>query len=472
MKRHIASVIVLLALAYFAAPVFAQHRFDVTIEGPWILYEVKKFDGTNSMLVAIAPDVPGHHHPAITTGDGIPIDVYGVYCVAFLDGSGNDGSCKPNGKAWPAPSSGSGTYDQPQFVPVKAYGGNLSWPNVQSSAWAFLLPVPDSISNDGIDPNMTFRSSFGASSVTGAPSAIGVQLHYNNGPSKFNLFACTQTPSNATCTTAKNSNLPNSGTLRITMKAQEHADANDPCDYHIRMAHHSMLAFLDPTPLALGGSPKQNVNQNVAYMESAIAPSGCRDCDPQLDSIPSSCAYGLGYGHAQMSNLESVARKREFHYVSDSISLPDLGTQLDSFGKLVGQLNLDYILTLEAKKDTHQTEGKNQKSIFKDSKSGNSGDVSCAPLDSLGADLKGKFPTLSELVCVQRGLEKNLRMLESGRCSEKNSTATGRVDLNCDDARNSALAQGRGLMVEVQELMFSATSGKDCRAPLMMLQTP
>jgi hypothetical protein len=471
MKRHIASVIVSLALICSAAPAFAQHRFDVTIEGPWILYEVKKFDGTNSMLVAIAPDVPGHYHPAITTGDGMPIDVYGVYCVAFLDGTGNDGSCKPNGKAWPAPSSGAGTYDQQQFVPVKAYGGNLSWSNVQSSAWAFVLPIPDSISNDGIDPNMTFRTSFGASSVN-APSAIGVQLHYNDGPSKFNLFVCTQAPSNATCTTSKNSNLPNSGTLRITMKAQEHADADDPCDYHIRMAHHSMLALLDPTSLALGGSPRQNVNQNVAYMESAIAPDGCRDCDPQLDSIPSSCAYGLGYGHAQMRNLESVARKREFHYVSNSISLPDLGTQLGSFGKLVGQLNLDYVLTLEEKKNTHQTEGKNQKAIIKDSKSGNSGDVSCVALDSLGADLRGKFPTLSQLVCVQRGLEKNLRMLESGRCSEKNSTATGRVDLNCDDGRNSALAQGRGLMVEVQELMFSATSGKDCRAAIMMLQTP
>jgi len=256
------------------------------------------------------------------------------------------------------------------------------------------------------------------------------------------------------------------------MKAQEHADADDPCDYHIRMAHHSMLALLDPTSLALGGSPRQNVNQNVAYMESAIAPAGCRDCDPQLDSIPSSCAYGLGYGHSQMSNLESVTRKREFHYVSNSISLPDLGTQLDSFGKLVGQLNLTNILTLEEKKNTHQSEGKNPKSISKDSKSGDSGAVACAALDSLGADLKGKFPTLSQLVCVERGLEKNFRILESGRCSEKNSTATGRVELDCDDGRNSALAQGRGLRVEVQELMFSATSGKDCRTAIMILTTP
>jgi hypothetical protein len=470
MKRHIASAIVSLALLCFAAPVFAQHRFDVTIEGPWILYELKKFDGTNSMLVAIAPDVPGHHHPAVTTGDGLPIDAYGVYCVAFLDGTGNDGSCKPNGKAWPVPGSGAGTYDQPKFVPVKAYGGNLSWSNVQSSAWAFVLPIPDSISNDGIDPNMTFRSSFGATSVTGAPSAIGVQLHYNDGPSQFNLFVCTQTPSNAACTTPKNSNLPNSGTLRITMKAQEHSDASDPCDYHIRMAHHSMLAFLDPTPLALGGSPKPNINQNVAYVESAIAPNSCRDCDPQLDSIPSSCAYGLGYGHAQMSNLESVARKREFHYLSDSVSLPDLGTQLNSFNTLVNQLDLNSIL--EDKKTTRQNEGKKSKSMSKDTNSGNPGADSCPDLARLGPDLKGKFPTLSQLVCVERGLEKKFRMLESGRCSEKSSTAAGSVDLVCDDARNSALAQGRGLIVEVQELIFSATSGKDCRAGIMMLQTP
>jgi hypothetical protein len=465
MKRYVAFLIALLALICSGAPAFAQHRFDVTIEGPWILYELKQFDGTNSMLLAIAPDVPGHHYPVFTTGDGVQINAVGIYCVAFMGGDGNDGTCKANGKPFPGP--GNPKYDPTMLVQVKAYGGNLAWNNVKSNARAFLLPMPDSISNDGIDPTTTFRSGFATNSASSAPSAIGVQLHYDNGPAQFNLFECTQAPPSATCTNPKiKQPLDNSGTLRITIKAQEHADADDPCDYHVRMAHHSMLTFLDPTPLQQG----RNQNQSVAYIESSEAPSGCRVCDPQQDSIPSSCAYGPGYGHVQMGNLRSVASKGTFNYMSDSVSQADLGTQLSSFNLLFKQLNL--IVALDDNRNTPRNDGKRARLPAKNAESSNALLDSCATLDTLALDLKGKFPTLSQLTCVARGLEMRDRILERGRCSDKTSAASGGVDLPCDDARNSALAQSRGLMLEVQEFAKSATSGKDCRAAIMLLQTP
>src|SRR5580704_7875381 len=150
MKRHTASLLLTLAFVCITTSAFADHRFDISIEGPWILYEFKQFDGTNSMLVAIAPNVPGHYAPVFTTGDGASIPV-GIYCVALV-GNGFPGTCTPDGKALP------GLVTYPQFSPlqVKVYGGSIPWNNIQSTARALILPMPDSISNDGADPTLTF----------------------------------------------------------------------------------------------------------------------------------------------------------------------------------------------------------------------------------------------------------------------------------------------------------------------------
>jgi hypothetical protein len=464
MKRHAASLLLGLALVCITTSAFADHQFDISIEGPWILYEFKQFDGTNSMLVAIAPNVPGHYAPVFTTGDGASIPI-GIYCVALV-GNTFPGTCTPNGKALPT----TGTY--PQFTPlqVKVYGGSIPWDNIGSSARAVILPIPDSISNDGVDPTLTFRTDFSTTSVNLTPSAIGVQLHYSSGPAQFSLLSCTVpptgAPSPANC--PANPNPPviqtNSGTLRIAMKAEEHSDASDPCDYHVRMAHHAMLTTLDPTPLALG----HNRNQNIAYMEHTSDSASCRACDPQQDSIPSSCAYGPGYGHAQMNNPPRSPKNSQMHYTSDDVSIPDLGAQLSSFNTLFKQLTL--ILALDGKKDSRLNPSGKNKNVTKDSRSSSSDDHSCPALDDPALDLRGKFPTLSQLACVELDLENSARILESGTCANKNSATNGNVDLRCDDGRNSALMQVRGLLSEVWRADRSGTSGKDCRAAIMMIK--
>jgi hypothetical protein len=468
MKTRTASLIIWFALICLTAPsAFGQHRFDVTIEGPWILYELKKFDGTNSMLVAMAPSVPGHHAPVLTTGDGGQITTFGIYCVAF------GGPCQANATPFPKPGSGSGTYDQTNLLSVAVYGNNLAWSTIQSNSIAFLLPMPDAISNDGIDPKITTRSDFSSYPGT-SPSAIGVQLHYNNGPSFFNLFTCANTPPpNATCTTpAIQGTFSNSGTLRITMKAEEHTDAQDPCDYHVRMAYHSMLMFLDPTQLQQHPTAgRQNANQSIAYMEHADTTSvinNCRLCDPQLESIPSSCAYVASYGHGQMSELDSFRPALAIHNVAPVLiptSPSDLGSQLDSLNTLLAALKGKLDTSVAAAVEPHGSQDISKK------RAENNTDIdSCSAPDAKLPDLKGKFPTLSQLTCVERYLESRARDLERSTCRDQKTAQNGSVELPCEDAKNSAQVQIRGMLSDVIMRDKSGTSGKDCRAAIMIVK--
>ena len=202
MKRHISSLALLLALICVAAPAFAQTRFDVSLEGPWILYVWKKFDGAKSMLLAMSPPAPGHYTPVFTTGDGAQIKDLGIYCVGF------NGVCTANSNGFPTASA----YFPPALLQVHVIGDNVSWNRVSSNAIAFLLPMPYSISNDGIDPNMTTRRDISTPyGDTVQQPAIGVLLHYDTGgPSTFDLLNCTA-PSPGMCTTPKLS-VQNDGT--------------------------------------------------------------------------------------------------------------------------------------------------------------------------------------------------------------------------------------------------------------------
>ena len=218
------------------------------------------------MLMVIAPYVPGHHGPVVTSGDGGPISSYGIYCVGF------DGTCKANANQFPKPGSGSGTYDTLKVLPVKAYGSGLSWSTIQSNSIAFLLPIArrHTAWRQGRSTN------YNAFRLLTNPANEGISdrgpAHHNNGPASFGLFTCASSaPPTTSCpTSAIQGTLDNSGTLRITMKAEEHTDAQDPCDYHARMAYHSMLMFLDPTPLQQHPTGERtNVNQSIGYMEHA-----------------------------------------------------------------------------------------------------------------------------------------------------------------------------------------------------------
>jgi hypothetical protein len=138
--------------------------------------------------------------------------------------------------------------------------------------------MPDSYSSGGTW-FMEFASRFDATGKGYANSpagtarhSIGILLHYAHGPDKFNLLACdaSVTHSVANCKTPPTdilhtqfTQLDNTGTLDIVMKAPESEDA---CDPHVRSAYPTMLKVIDPTPLKSG----RNINQSIGYSEPAI----------------------------------------------------------------------------------------------------------------------------------------------------------------------------------------------------------
>jgi hypothetical protein len=320
------------------------------------------------------------------------------------------------------------------FLQGHAYGNQLSWTTVQAKATAFLLPMPNSISNDGIDPDMTTRRDISTPYGDKVQNpAIGVQLHYDNGPSFFDLFSCTGTPPTAACTSTVLKNpLTNYGTLRIMVKAEDHADTSDPCDYHVKMAYHFMLMFMDPTPLkqhppvpsgSQCANAGENSNQCIAYMgrskETNDTNDACWVCDPQQDSIPSSCAYGAGYGHVQMSeflapgteNLPShnyspisvSASGSDAGSVSVPASLPDLGSQLASLDALLNALKgkLDVSSPTGDKRAIVKNHGQGRSSTTNANTIVTPESNSCPSPEDGGPNLVGKFPTLSQLACVK-----------------------------------------------------------------------
>lgn len=490
MKRHLYFLVLSLALVGSSGLTFAQTRFDVSLEGPWILYEWKNFDGAKSMLLAMTPPAPGHYAPVFTTGDGAQIQDLGIYCVGF------NGTCITNSKPFPTTSQ----YFPPSLLQVYVIGNNVSWSRVNSNAIAFLLPMPYSISNDGIDPDMTTRRDISTPyGDTAQHPAIGVQLHYDTGgTSTFDLLKCTG-PSPAACTSPKLS-VQNNGTLRIMVKTEEHPDAADACDYHVKMAYHSMLMLLDPTqlrqhpPMASGGrcaNTGENSNQCIAYMgrsnETNDTNDPCWVCDPQQDSIPSSCAYSAVYGHTQMSDLMAHRSRNTSHEVAAALlspsaspmpgvtvpySLPDFGTQLASFDTLFQGLRgkLQVANPAEDKLEGQHDHSQQRTSTIKSSTSDNSAASSCPSPDDGPPQLAGKFPTLSQLGCARNYLESKNKWLENHQCPAGMSASNGPVELSCIDARNSALLQSRALLSGVQMAMTSGTSGKDCRVATMMVQ--
>jgi hypothetical protein len=327
--------------------------------------------------------------------------------------------------------------------------------------------------------------------------AIGVQLHYDKGPSSFDLFSCTGTPPNAVCTSSLLVNpLSNYGTLRIMVKAEDHADTSDPCDYHVKMAYHSMLMFMDQTLLkqhppipsgSLCANTGENGNQCIAYMgrskETNDTNDACWVCDPQQDSIPSSCAYGAGYGHAHLSgslasgmeNLltynvspRSVSATRQ---LSVPVSFPDLGSQLASFDALLSALKGKLVVS---------SPPGNKRGIVKNgedpSSTTNANTIvapdsdSCPSPDAGLPNLVGKFPTLSQLAGVKRYLQSKSSCLENRSCSIQKSSASNQVELPCDVALDSARLQSRALLSDVYEATKAGSSGKDCRAAVMTVQ--
>jgi len=291
MKAHIVLIVSLFVVLLTTVPKRADAQTEIVISGPWILYQDNQFMGTGgkpmSVLIAIAPtdaidyddlayrpdpDADGMHHrpPQLSTGDGYYITQQNIYCLALPTQHGDPLQCAP-----PAPTSSpvSGNYI-PIQVPHK--GTHWNWWTVAQSdnqpQAALILPMPDSISNDGTW-GVKFAPQFDVTGETyiydyysdqnGKKHDIpehstGLILHYQKALNNFGLVKCTAKPvavnyfgvgdCNQPATGNDNRTdtyLENSGTLRLQMKAPDPDESDDSgCDIHVRMAHRKIAYLL------------------------------------------------------------------------------------------------------------------------------------------------------------------------------------------------------------------------------------
>jgi hypothetical protein len=228
-----------------------KNRLDITLEGPWILFQDTQFDNNGEkipVLIAIAPinattdqlasnDYIHHHSPQLSTGDGFYLskaylNEAHIYCLAFND------RCAPKGSQ---ALSRDPYYPSSRLLTLsQARGsGTWDWINASKKQAALILPMPDSYSNDGVW-NVRFSSN------GDEPHSIGLHLHYAHGPNTFVLQSCddNQRPSVSACKKPVADALTNNGTLRIQMRAP---DNEDVCDWHVRNAWEETVKILGPS---------------------------------------------------------------------------------------------------------------------------------------------------------------------------------------------------------------------------------
>ncbi len=290
MKTRLIRAFALFALTFLHHALLAQPRLDIAFEGPWVFYQEPKFalgDGkTLPALIAVAPVTMSHFPPTFSTGDGFSLDA-GIYCVGF------DGACKINNLSALTKDG----YADPSLLQTSK--GTFNWALLQSD-YVLILPMPDSYSADGqyaITLHQNFPSQGGGANP-GKPAtpAIGIELHYVNGPQNISLLGCPSMAVTASnCNSLHGTDQVNSGTLRISMKSTENPMDTDKCDYHVRNAYHQTLLLID-SQVAYNTAQKYI---NVPKYDS------CAVCDPQQDQVPAFCPQmvmdnGLNYSPAKL----------------------------------------------------------------------------------------------------------------------------------------------------------------------------
>jgi hypothetical protein len=238
-------------------------HFDISLEGPWILY-VDHDIASWPVLIAIAPNSHSvdnwlHEPPVVSAGDGFLLADFSeqqemvghTYCLTL------DDKCAPKG----AKALKSTHYPDAEPLEVAMPSGHKQWVDAVKNqhATALILPMPDSYSSDGVWP-MRFAKKYSSDPTNYGKSeqhSIGVQLHYKNGPANFDLSLCDSSDvrqcGQSVSTNDKNTFILNSGTLRIAMKAPVYTSA---CDPHVRRIYPQMMAILG----AKGNEGKQVID--------------------------------------------------------------------------------------------------------------------------------------------------------------------------------------------------------------------
>ncbi|HEY1528328.1 MAG TPA: hypothetical protein VGH51_19040 [Candidatus Angelobacter sp.] len=390
----------------------AANRFDVVMEGPWILYQDANIISGQNTLVAMAPGINGpyaHKDPYLSTGDGIPFSSTGTFCIGF------DGACKLTPFSSSLTSDGYGSGQLLTLEMKQPWSSNRKALNTY-----ILLPIPTSYSNDGTY-TMRFGPKFGQYTTGDSTHSIGIVLHYDTGPAQFNLLMCSKIAP-VTCTDNKGT-LDNSGTLQIMMKAPDNVDA---CDLHVRAAYPQMVYLLDPTLL----SP---TNQKVRVIDipygkddtgALVYNQACYDCDAQ---------------NPNQSNCTQLAAN--YHTMN-----LDISEQLVAI--------TDTLDRVHAKSDGLQIK----------------------EMQSWSKPLAGRFAKFSELHTISKILHSSMNSLSNlvlttkdSQIEPKDKHIEQRADASILDALRSTLERENRLAAFI-EFLDATKTGNDCRAPTILAQ--
>jgi hypothetical protein len=395
-----------------------KQRLDVAMEGPWIFYVQQNFptsSGPSTVLIAVAPKVDHHYDPVFSSGDGGQFKP-GVYCVMF------DKKCIPT--ASNTTSLTYDTYPNPNPVPLK--NPAWDWTKFKASAYIVILPMPDYYSADGKD-SLSFEDTLPTATTSNPPTvaaqnyAIGVVLHYLNGPARLDLYSCSNPSDASSCTSpAFRHDQENSGTLRITIRSDETASNTDDCKYHVHGAYHSMLGLVDP---------KLNYNSDRKYIDVPLYLPACTPGDPQQDPYPATSASVQTHSGDANPDINVPVELDMLVQYLDALGLSDRGSQ-----------------------------------------------IALPQLTDMANQLRGKFPKLSDL----SELRTNLRSSQDGLKSlldgyQQHSSLPGKDlhKINVADLRlrlKAALLKEGSLEQDSYFETFSIFNGKDCRAAMVLIQ--
>ncbi len=432
-----------------------HNRMDLALEGPWILYQDHNFDDHGkkiSVLIAIAPggatmatigdmDPKYHHLPQISAGDGYYIPDSGVYCLMF------DNRCARPG---PYALTQDGYDDvKPLAMKFHAESGKTIWDMIESNngGIALILPMPDSYSNDGI-----WRANFGpkfdenANGYSGnVPYSIGLVLHYTNGPWTINLRQCNVPARVTNCVQPApdidHTRIPNTGTLRVMMRAP---DTEDACDMHVRMAYKMTMAILKPdinSDKAVIDPARRIDSKGYAHYEDEPTHS-CLKADPQNPNPnPKKLYFDQGDDHGRDQAMGT------------SPTIQTLGTDISkTITKISGLEN-----------DTNRQ---------------NIEDYVLGPLRGASAatyDLDLQFPRVSQLrqigallhLAKQNWQHMHSQFQSQGSTQqnpEKNNAAAAEPNGETDTSFKEVL----GLLDQLDDATTDTKNGSDCRAPITM----
>jgi len=420
------------ALLFSTAETYAQ-KLDITLEGPWILYEDHNLFQGETVLVALAPSVADQtkphvfHHPTVSSGDGYIITQNGVYCLMFSTVCGRTGPGKLTSTGYAPPV--------PLYVKVKTPSAwNWEAPNQQHSGTALILPMPDlGYSNDGIWP-MRFGMQFdlsgnGYAEVGGPKHSIGVQLHYNSAPAVLDLKQCGTNPTVDNCkfpVPVDHTQLENTGTLSMVMKAPEDADI---CDLHVRTVYPQMLALLD------------DPNQAIAYIDPA---RGMNSTFNGVYTEPTgiNCLLEDPQGNGGGSNANSQAVNE----------IPALKLQITDIAKGLRELQKSKDLTAD------------QKTFLLLSGTADE-------LDAEAASLNNWLPRLSQLTRIKQVLLSSSSLFDTLRTQ---LSAANKIKVPFEDLNRENQLVATLLAFETAEKVAAdgipTKDGKDCRAPIMLVK--